>query len=160
MADQVSEFLRRERLHVRTFFPSFEWAVEAEPSRRNRLQVPLEQARVALVSTAGAHARGQERFSLGDDGDASHRRIEWNEPVRFSHGGYDTRRAYRDPEVVLPRATLAALADDGVIGAVAPTTVSLMGYIPDPATLLAETAPRVAAELLADAVDLVLLVPA
>ncbi len=152
--------MRREQLHVQTFFPSFEWASEQAPPPRNRLQMGLARARVGLVSTAGGYVRGQPRFSLGDEGDASFRAVGWDEPVRFAHGGYDTRRAYRDPEVVLPRRTLAALAADGVIGATAPRAFSLMGYIPDPEPLLAETGPRVAAELLADAVDLVLLVPA
>jgi D-proline reductase (dithiol) PrdB len=158
--DRSGSFLRRERLHVRSFYPSFEWAVETVPSPRNPLRVPLAQARVGLVSTAGGYVRGQERFSQGDEGDPSFRTIGWDEPVRFAHGGYDTRRAYRDPEVVLPRETLTALAGDGVIGETAERAFSLMGYIPDTAPLLAETGPRVASELLADAVDLVLLVPA
>jgi D-proline reductase (dithiol) PrdB len=159
MTGQASDFIRRERLHVRTFYPSFEWACEAAPSPRNPMRVPLAQARVGLVSTAGGYARGQERFSLADEGDASLRVVGWDEPVRFAHGGYDTRRAYRDPEVVLPRETLAMLATNGVIGATAPRVLSLMGYIPEVGSLVTETAPRVAAELLADAVDLVLMVP-
>lgn len=157
---EASEFLRRERLHVRTFSPSFEWASESSPSPRNPLRVSLETARVGLVSTAGGYARGQERFSLADEGDPSFRVLGWEEPVRFAHAGYETRRAYRDPEVVLPRATLTRLAAAGAIGSTAPRALSLMGYIPDPAALLSETGPAVAAELAADAVDLVLLVPA
>ena len=157
---EASEFLRRERLHVRSFFPSFEWASEGSPSPRNALRVPLATARVGLVSTAGGCVRGQERFSLADEGDPSVRVLGWDEPVRFAHAGYDTRRAYRDPEVVLPRRTLTRLAKAGAIGSTAPRAISLMGYIPDPAALLAETGSRVAAELVADAVDLVLLVPA
>lgn len=153
-------FLDRERAHVRTFFPTFEWVVNTGASRRNRLSVPLAEARIGLVSTSGASARGQVRFSTGDDGDASFRELGWDEPARFSHGGYDTRRAYRDPEVVLPRRTLDLLAADGTIGAAPARVFSLMGYIPDPQPLLDETGPRVAAQLLADAVDLVLLVPA
>ena len=159
-ASQGRDFLRRERLHVRSFHPTFEWRIEPTASPRNPLRVPLERARIGLVSTAGGYARGQARFSLSDEGDPSHRSFAWDEPVRFAHGGYDTRRAYRDPEVVLPRATLGGLAAAGVIGSTAARAVSLMGYIPDTGPLLAETGPRVAAELVADAVDLVLLVPA
>ena len=158
--DPGAAFLRRERLHVQTFFTGFEWASERVPSPRNPLRVPRAAARIGLVSTAGACGRGQERFSLDDGGDASFRVIDWDEPVRFAHGGYDTRRAYRDPEVVLPRATIAGLAAAGAVGAHAGRAISLMGYVPDPAPLIEETGPRVAAALLADAVDLVLLVPA
>ena len=153
-------FLDRERALVRTFFPTFEWVVNDVPSRRNRLRVPLARARVGLVSTAGAYVRGQARFSTGDAGDASFREVGWDEPVRFAHSGYDTRRAYRDAEVVVPRGTLDRLAVDGAIGTVPTRFFSLMGYIPDSRPLLEETGPRVAAELRADAVDLVLLVPA
>ena len=111
-------FLDRERGFVRTVFPTFEWVVNEAPSRRNRLRVPLAEARIGLVSTSGAYVRGQERFLTGDEGDASFRLVGWDEPVRFSHGGYDTRRAYRDAEVVLPLRTLDRLADDGTIGGV------------------------------------------
>ena len=152
-------FLTRERTYVRSFFPAFDWVTEDAPSPRNPLRVPLGRATVGLVSTAGAFGRGQERFSTGDDGDASHRAFGWDEAVRFAHPGYDTRRARRDAEVVLPRRTLDRLAADGTIGGTPARAFSLMGYIPDPRQLLEETAPLVAAELLADAVDLVLLVP-
>lgn len=84
---------------MRTAFPTFEWVVNEAPSRRNRLRVPLAEARIGLVSTFGAYVRGQERLLTGDEGDASVRVVGWDEPVRFSHGGYDTRRAYRDAEV-------------------------------------------------------------
>ncbi len=66
-------FPRRELLHVRSFYPSFEWAIEAAPSPRNALRVPLAQARVGLVSPASGYERGQRRFSLGDENDASFR---------------------------------------------------------------------------------------
>ncbi len=52
------------------------------------------------------------------------------------------------------------LAAEGVVGGTAERAFALMGYIPDTGPLLEETGPRMASELLADAVDLVLLVPA
>ncbi len=156
----MAGFAERERARVRaSFFPTFEWVDNAQPSRRNRMRVPLARARIGLISTSGAYAAGQARFSQGTEGDGSHRTFGLSEPVRFSHGGYDTRRAYRDPEVVLPRRTLAALADEGVLGSVSDRVFALMGYIPDTSLLLSETAPEVAQGLIADGVDLALLVP-
>ncbi len=153
-------FIEDERAFVRGFYPTFEWIESAAPTIRTAPPVPLERARVALVTTAGAYVTGQTPFDRGDDGDPSCRCFAADARIRFSHPGFDTVRAYRDPDVVVPLVTLAALASDGIIGAVAPRVFSFMGYVPDPTTLLAESAPRVARELLADAVDLALLVPA
>lgn len=149
------EFVRRRA------YPTFDWAVYEQPSPRHRLELPLERARVALVSTAGAYLPGQERFYLGDEGDPSFRELPASsEGLRLAHVGYDLRRAYRDPDVVFPLALLRQLAAERTIGELAPRAFSFMGYIPDTAPLLGETGPAVARELRADAVDLVLLVPA
>ncbi len=123
--------------------------------------MPLERARVALVGTAGAYRASQRPFALGREGDSSYREIpaETTE-IRLAHGGYDSRRAARDPDVVFPLALLRRLAAEGVIGELNQRTYSFMGYIPDTAPLLQESGPAVARELAADAVDLVLLVPA
>lgn len=145
----------------RTVYPAFEWAVFAEASPRRRLEVPLERARVALVATAGAYLPGQRPFSLGDDGDPSYREIPaGSEELRLAHVGYDLRRTRRDLDVVFPLELLRQLAAEGAIGRLAPRAFSFMGYVPEPSSLLRETGPAVASELLADAVELVLLVPA
>ena len=54
---------------------------------------------------------------------------------------------------------MKALAQEGVIGSVAPRHFSLMGSIAAPGRLIAETAPEVARMLLEDQVDAVLLTP-
>ena len=60
---------------------------------------------------------------------------------------------------MFPLRTLHQLAAAGTIGSVAPRVFSFMGYIPDAEPLLNDSGPEVAMALLADAVDLVLLVP-
>jgi D-proline reductase (dithiol) PrdB len=151
--------VEREYVHRRVY-PGFDWVVFDETSPRNRLGVPLERARIALVATAGAHLRGQPPFALGRDGDASYREIPaGSEELELSHSGYDVRRAARDPDVVFPLALLRTLAAEGAVGELAPRAFSFMGYIPDTEPLLSETGPAVARELVAGAVDLVLLVP-
>jgi D-proline reductase (dithiol) PrdB len=86
-------------------------------------------------------------------------RFRPSEEVELTHSGYDIGRAARDPDVVFPLALLRELASEGLIGELAPRAFSFMGYIPDTAPLLSETGPAVARELVADAADLVLLVP-
>lgn len=159
--DRYRGFARTEYEYVREHvYAPFDWTTFDRPSPRRPLERPLAHARVALVATAGAHLPDQPRFDLGKRGDGSYREIPADSvELRFRHVGYDTRRAKADPDVVFPLALLRQLAAEGEIGELAPSAFSFMGYIPEPDTLLHETGPQVAAALLADAVDLVLLVP-
>ncbi len=148
--------------HVREhILPDFDWLSFATPSPRNRPTRPLQEARVALISTAGVHLPDAPRHDGGKDGDHTYREIPaTTTDISLHHGGYDTKRARRDPNVVFPLRRLRELAADGVIGAVAPTAYGFMGYIPHTGPLLQETGPEVARALIGDAVDLALLVPA
>ena len=144
----------------RNTWPAFAWHTESTPSPRHVLRTPLNRARVALVGTAGAYVPGQDRFSLGDAGDHSYREIPAGAPrLRFSHPGFDTRLAYRDPDVAYPLALLRELEREGRIGSLSPRAFSFMGYVPEPEPLIEGTGPEVADALMADGVDLVLLVP-
>ncbi|MFM9124488.1 MAG: glycine/sarcosine/betaine reductase selenoprotein B family protein [Actinomycetota bacterium] len=160
--DRYRGFAQIERDYIRgSFRPDFEWAVFDAPSPRNPPRVPLAAARVALISTAGAHLPDQPRHAGGDDGDHTYRAIPADaEEVQLHHGGYDVRRARTDPDVVFPLGLLHELAADGVIGAVGPVAYGFMGSSPDTGPLMDETGPEVARALIGDAVDLALLVPA
>ncbi len=143
-----------------SIWPTFAWRTESTPSPRHVLGIPLADARVALIGTAGAYIPGQPRFSLGDAGDHSFREIPASAPrLRFSHRGFDTRLAYSDPDVAYPLALLRRLEREDRIGSLSHRAFSFMGYVPEPARLIEETGPEVAAALADDAVDLVLLVP-
>ncbi|HZK49063.1 MAG TPA: glycine/sarcosine/betaine reductase selenoprotein B family protein [Thermoleophilia bacterium] len=146
------------------FLPDFEWARFDRPTESVALARPIEQARVALVVTAGAYLPAcQEPFNtktfLGDDsfrvipGDAR------REDIGLCHPGYDTRRAAQDLDCVFPLALLRELQGEGAIGEVAPRHVSFMGYIPRTEHLITETAPEAARILADDGVDLAILVP-
>jgi hypothetical protein len=147
-----------ERAYVReNLVPDFEWVDHRRPSPRNRLARPLAQARVGLVSTAGAHLPDHRRMGAGGDV----RMIPADAPrVALSHGGYDTERSSKDPEVVFPVRTLERLAEAGFIGPLAPTAVSTMGYIPRGERVLERVVPAAVETLRSEAVDLALLVPA
>lgn len=156
-ADIERDFVREKVL------PDFEFEWFDQPSRVNLLRVPVRQATVALVATAGAYVKSEQTaFALGKQGDASFREIADDRTLSdlgLSHPGYDTRRALQDPNVVFPLDRLRELKQAGEIGDIAPRHFSFMGFSPDVPALM-ENAQKVARLLVADLIDLVLLVPA
>jgi D-proline reductase (dithiol) PrdB len=143
--------------------PDFCWRPFDDFSPFNPLSVPLESARVAFVTTCGAHLESDRPFDLKSAaGDPSFREFPSTvqyEDLALTHRGYDTRRAKEDVNVVLPLDHLRAASADGRIGEIAPNVLSFMGFIADTDPLLNEIAPAVARRLLDDEVDLVLLAP-
>jgi D-proline reductase (dithiol) PrdB len=127
------------------------------------LQKPLSECRVALVTTAGVHLQSQPPFDVNSpDGDWSYRMLPSDaEPGDFavSDSHYDHSDADRDIDCVFGLHRLRELAEEGFIGQVAPRHFGLMGFIPDPVHLINFTAPEIAAMLVQDQVDLVLLTP-
>jgi D-proline reductase (dithiol) PrdB len=133
------------------------------------LRVPLSQAKVALLSTAGISMRGDTPFDMEFErknpmrGDSSHRRLRADATaadVEANHLHIDTGYIGRDLNVALPLDRLRELADEGVIGPVADTHYSTMGYQGnDTSTLEQETAPAIAAEMKSEEVDLAILAP-
>jgi D-proline reductase (dithiol) PrdB len=147
-----------ERLHLRKrLVADFEWLDFDEPSPGNALRVPLREARVGLVVTAGVHLPDQR--PARQIGEVRHIPVKASR-VRLTYGGYDTQRASQDPDVVFPVGTLRRLAETGSIGSVAPVAAATMGYIPRALNVLDRVVPPVVASLAAQQVDLALLVPA
>jgi hypothetical protein len=155
--DDSAGFDDLERTFVRKFFPDFDWARFDAPSPRRALPVPLGQARVGLVVTAGAHLPGEA--PLGLDGEVRFLPAD-SETYELTHPGYDTRRAATDPDVVVPVRSLRRLAAAGVVGSIAPTVISTMGLVPRGEDLLERSVPAALERLRAEEVDLALLVPA
>lgn len=154
--DDSRGFAARERAHLRAdWLPDFEWTAYATPSPRNRLRVPLSQARVGLVDTSGAHPSGTP--PAGSSGRAI--AVPLDAGVVFTHPGFDTERAMADPETVHPAKTLQHLAAQGFIGDVAAQTVSVMGGVLIAQRLLDRGVPATVAAMREQQVDLVLLVP-
>ena len=130
------------------------------------LRKPLSDCTVALVTTAGVHRRTDQPFDMTDkDGDPSFRVIPCDTPydqLCITHDYYDHRDADKDLNIVLPVLRLHELAQEQVIGSVAPFHYSFMGHIDGPhvTRLLAETAPEVAGRLTREQVQAVVLTPA
>lgn len=125
-----------------------------------QLDKPLAQARVAIVTSAALHRPDQDRFAPSDSGfrelDRTDRDIimgHWS--PNFDHTGFQI-----DLNVVYPIDRLEELAAQGVIGDVAPRHFAFAGNQPETVSeLRLDTGPACAKEMLADAVDVVVLTP-
>jgi D-proline reductase (dithiol) PrdB len=122
---------------------------------------PLAACRVALVTTAGLHRRGDRPFEPGDQG---YRVIPSETPARDivqSHTsiGFDRTAVMRDLNVTFPIDRVRELVARGELGSLAPACVSFMGALRDVARLTSATGPEVGARLRADGVDVALITP-
>jgi D-proline reductase (dithiol) PrdB len=119
----------------------------------------LSERRVAIVSSAALIHRGDKPFPFGS---GEYRAVpsDWsNNDILVSHVSINFDRAgfQRDLNVVYPIDRLRELAAEGVIGSVAATHYTVMGST-DPAAMV-ESADGIAAALLADRCNAVVLAP-
>lgn len=133
---------------------------------------PLTQAKFGLVTSGGLYRRGmQPPFDLEGEkarptwGDPSFRAIPVDIPqeeVGASHLHINTRWVEEDINVLLPVKRFQELSKRGVIGGLAETAYSFMGfqgYPADTSTWQKDTGPQVAALLKSAGVECVLLTP-
>jgi D-proline reductase (dithiol) PrdB len=128
------------RFLPRSFIPLFEGAAPA-PGDDAPVWAPFEKrlagAQIALLTSAGLHLDEQEPF----DGEREKGEPTWGDPTyRVLPASVDRARlgmmhlhvnhedVLADPEIALPLAALATLVDEGRVGSVAPSHVSVMGY--------------------------------
>ena len=115
------------------------------------LSGPLNQSRVALLTTGGIYVEGQEPYDLDvQGGDYSFREIPRDTPIgdlRVKHRGYDIAGPEADMNCVFPLERLLEMESEGMIGELAPTGYSFMGLINNIPGLTEETAPEVARRL-------------
>lgn len=151
-------------LWLRAVLKVYRWR-RVDPVPLARLDKPLPACRVALVTTAGLVPPGDAPFDHGvPGGDFSYRVIRGDADVRtlsehhrsesFDHAG-----VLADANLAFPLDRLRELAELREIGEVAPRHLSFMGSITAPGRLVARTAPEAAELLVADRVDVALLVP-
>ena len=149
---------------VKLFLKAYPWR-KLEPVPWTPLKKPLDQCRLALVSTAAFVLPGQNLFDESvRGGDCSFREIpddtdlrrlkEFHRSESFDHTGIQ-----QDPNLALPIERVRELAQRGGIGSVNRRHLSFMGSITAPGRLIQQTAPAAAEMLVADAVDVALLVP-
>ncbi len=127
--------------------------------------IDLTTSRLMLISSAGVYLPGlHEPFDAANPlGDYSVRLIPSSTPLdamAISHDHYDHTAVNQDPQVLVPLRHLEDLVAEGVIGELAPSMVSFMGYQPDVTQVIDETIPATLQAAQAEQVRTALLVPA
>ncbi|MCA1647552.1 MAG: glycine/betaine/sarcosine/D-proline family reductase selenoprotein B [Chloroflexi bacterium] len=134
-----------------------------EPARPRPLAVPLHDATVALVSSAGISGPHQPPMDgPNPEGDYTIRVLDVDTPASELHiwqTHFDTAAALDDINVVYPIDRLKELAADGTIGRVAPQAVSFMGYFSNVYRIRDEVVPAVVDVIKRTSADAVVLVP-
>ena len=123
---------------------------------------PLDESKVALISSGGVYRRDQPPFKP-DKNDLTFREIPADTDVselRISHDYYDHSDAERDVNCVFPIERMRELAAEGFIGGLSEVHFTFMGRIFRKTGLLNEMIPSLIERLKALSVDLAFLVPA
>jgi D-proline reductase (dithiol) PrdB len=122
---------------------------------------PLSACRLAIVTTAGLHVRGDRPFSPGDP---TYRVIPSDTPtadIVQSHTsiGFDRVPIMRDVNISFPIDRLRELVARGELGGLGAFHYSFMGAQREAGRIERETGPEVARRLAAEGVDLALITP-
>ncbi len=130
---------------------------------------PLAESKLALLSTAGLSMRDDAPFDMEMErqrptrGDPSWRKLRsdaTSASIEANHLHIDTGYIERDLNVALPLDRVRELVGEGVVGALADTHYSIMGFQGnDSSTLENESAPQIAEAMRSEEVDLALLAP-
>jgi D-proline reductase (dithiol) PrdB len=125
------------------------------------LRRPLAQCRLAIVTTAGLHRRGDRPFGPGEQ---TYRLIPADTPtadIVQSHTslGFDRVAIMRDVNVSFPIDRIRELVSRGVLGALGPQSYSFMGAQREVARIADETGPEVGRRLREEGVDVALVTP-
>jgi D-proline reductase (dithiol) PrdB len=125
------------------------------------LAKPLPACRLAIVTTAGLHRRGDRPFGPADQ---SYRVIPSSTPtaeIIQSHTslGFDRVAIMRDVNVSFPVDRLRELVARGELGGLAPSSYSFMGAQRDAGRIERETGPEVGRRLRDEGVDAALVTP-
>ena len=156
--DELSEVLR----NTLVMFPCLEY----EDTPWTPMRKPLSDSRLALVTSAGLHVRGDQPFihEPSGGGDPSYRvipRAASPADILQSHVsiGFDHSGIYRDINVTFPVDRLQELVDQRVIGSLSDNNYSFMGALRDLSQVVEKTGPQVAQRMLDDGVEVALLTP-
>jgi D-proline reductase (dithiol) PrdB len=148
---QLSEMARRSALtHPCQINDDTPWSVP---------QTPLPEARLALVTTAGLHLRGDRPFVNADN---TYRILPTDSQARDlvqSHVsiGFDDTAIQRDLNVVLPLDRMRELVVQRAIGSLGPNVYSFMGAQRPPYAAHEASGAEVGGRLRSEGVDYVFL---
>ena len=143
------------------FFMKFYRGQCYKTSPNTPLCLPLNECRVALITTAGFFLDGQAPFEKGD---CSYREIPNSIQTQALINGhksaaYDERGLETDANLAFPLDRFRELETEGKIGSLNRRHFSFMGSITKPYRLITQSAPEVGRMLKADGVDVAFLTP-
>ena len=157
---RVEDLRWRYRVYLRKYrYRQLPW--DSFPGRRK----DLSQSRVALVTSAAFHLPEQAPFDETiPGGDPTMRAIPHDAPLqdlRIAHrsDSFDPGGIEADKNLALPLDRLRELEREGTIGSIAEWHYSFMGSQTEPEPFIESAAPQLAAALVEDQVDVVLLTP-
>ena len=127
--------------------------------------IDLGASRLMLISSAGGYLpEEQQPFDAAHPlGDYTIRLFQTSTPLdqlAFAHDHYDHAAVNQDQQVLVPLRHLEDMVAERVIGELASSMVSFMGYQPDVGRVIEETIPAVVEFAQAEQVHAALLVPA
>ena len=151
---------------IGTYIPSeeFKGAIPWTP-----LSKPLEEATVALVTSAGISMKADPPFDMERErkeptwGDRSFRTIPkeaTEDDINANHLHINTEYILQDMNVMLPLARMAEFEQGGLIGRQAPTAYSFYGFQWQSTEFLTEAIEPMSKQMQEEGVDAVILTPA
>ena len=151
---------------IRTYIPEEDYTGHI-PFQAPR--VPLERAKVALVTTAGISMTSDPPFDMEREqteptwGDPTYRKIPKEaaeKDIDINHLHINTEYVRQDINVMLPLGRMREFEAEGVVGGLAPTSYSFYGFQWESKGFLETAIQPMADQMKAEAVDAVLLTPA
>jgi hypothetical protein len=144
------------------------WRLYPHPQNKTPIPSPgieLADSRLMLITTAGSYLAGQQppfdaEHPLGDYTLRVYPSTTPLDALAYAHTHYDHAAVNADPQVLIPLDHLHDMVTEGRIGELAPAVISYMGYQPDLARVVDETAPDIVEIARAEGAQAALLVPA
>lgn len=129
---------------------------------------PLNESSISVVSTAGLSMKDDEPFDMDTErkrpswGDPSWRRLDRDittDSIAANHLHIETSHLLQDLDVCFPVPLLRQLEQENVIGTVAPSHYSIMGFQGADLRRIAPSCTAIAEAMVKEEVDLAVLVP-
>lgn len=142
------------------------WDLYNRPDNKQKVAgkaVDLSQSKLALITSAGGYLKDSQQpyDAENDKGDYTIRVFPSDtalDSIAYAHTHYDHTAVDEDPQVLVPLRHLEDMVAEGKIGELAPV-ISFMGYQPDAAQVVDETAPAIVKAAKEANVQAALLVP-
>ena len=141
-------------------YGEYRWLESEEAPNWVPLSKPLSESKLGLICTGGIYVTGQTAFHFKDD--TTYRAIPTDvdtSELRATHFAYDLTDARKDINVVFPIEQLRTMINENSLGSLASNAYTLMGGIYSTRRVIEELIPALVDRVLADEVDVVLLVP-